>query len=78
MIKINSKTNKKLIENFPQDPYSDITIVTKTHRLHLVLAYLAIDSGYFDNKVDPDTKEVDLTELPEEPLMKVLRSLYGA
>mgnify|MGYP003688090533 CR=1 FL=1 len=56
MIKINSKTNKKLVENFPQDPYSDITIQTKNQKLHLVLAYLAIDSTYFDDQVDPDTK----------------------
>jgi hypothetical protein len=56
MIKINSKTNTKLVQNFPQDPYSDITIITQNQRLNLVLAYLAIDSTYFDDQVDPDTK----------------------
>ena len=76
-IVINSKENKKLLENFPEDPYSDITIITQYSKLHLALAYLSIDSEYFAN-IDPGTKEIDLSNLNEEPLLKVLKSLYGA
>jgi hypothetical protein len=36
-----------------------------------------MDSEYFF-RVDPDAREVDLRELPEEPLIRVLHSLYGA
>ena len=43
-ILINSKENKKLLHNFPEDPYSDITIITQFSKLHLVLAFLSIDS----------------------------------
>ena len=51
MIKINSKVNKKLVENFPVDPYADVTIFTKTQKLQLVLAYLSIDSQYFGDMI---------------------------
>lgn len=54
-IVINSKENKKLLHNFPEDPYSDITILTQFSKLHLVLAFLSIDSEYFAN-LEPDTK----------------------
>jgi len=54
-IVINSKENKKLLQNFPEDPYSDITILTQYSKLHLALAYLSIDSEYFAN-LDPDAK----------------------
>ncbi len=61
-IVINSKENKKLLQNFPEDPYSDITILTQYSKLHLAFAYLSIDSEYFAN-LDPGTKEVDLSSL---------------
>jgi hypothetical protein len=35
-----------------------------------------MDSGYFA-RIDPDAHEVDLRELQEEPLVRVLHSLYG-
>lgn len=47
MIKINSKTNQKLLTQFPRDPYANVTIQTATQRLYLDLAYLSIDSKYF-------------------------------
>lgn len=40
-------SNAKLIESFPTDPYSNITIRCNTTAYHLDLAYLTIDSGYF-------------------------------
>lgn len=43
-IVINSKENKKLLDNFPEDPYWDITITTQYSRLKLVLGFLSIDS----------------------------------
>ena len=36
-----------------------------------------MDSAYFA-RIDPDAHEVDLRELREEPLLRVLHSLYGA
>jgi hypothetical protein len=54
-ININTKLNDKLLENYPDDPFSDITVITKTKKLHLSLAYLAIDSKFFDD-IDPDAQ----------------------
>ena len=54
MICINSKKNPKLLENFNNDPFSDIAIKTESNVLHLVLSYLAVDSEYF-NRVALDT-----------------------
>jgi hypothetical protein len=76
MIKINTKEDPRIAEDFPNDPYSNLTIITQTQDLHLQLAFLTMDSGYF-SRIDPDTREVDLRELKEEPLIKVLHSLYG-
>jgi hypothetical protein len=44
---IQAKNDEKLLLNFPNDPFSDITIQTATQELNLALAYLSIDSGYF-------------------------------
>jgi hypothetical protein len=44
-----------MLENYPDDPYSDLCIITQTRRLNLVLAYLSIDSTFFAN-IDPDTR----------------------
>lgn len=63
-IVINSKENKKLLQNFPEDPYSDITILTQYSKLHLVLAYLSIDSEYFAN-LELGTKDINLSHLNE-------------
>lgn len=35
-----------------------------------------MDSAYFA-RIDPDTREIDLHDLKEDPLIKVLHSLYG-
>lgn len=48
MIKINTKSNPKLLAQFPMDPYYNITIRTKTQELFLDVAYLSIDSNFFD------------------------------
>lgn len=39
------------------------------------MAYLTIDSQYFAN-IPPGTPKIDLTHLPEQPLVYVLRALY--
>jgi len=77
MITINAKTDPRIAETFPEDPYSNLTIITAKKTVHLQLAFLAMDSDYFAG-IDPDTTRVDLSELPEEPLMRILHSLYGA
>lgn len=41
-----------------------------------MLGYLSIDSVFFD-EVDQDVKEVNLSNLQEAPLIKILRGLYG-
>ena len=75
-LKINDKIDERLLPNFPEDPFSDITIQTASQELHLTLAYLAIDSGYF-SQIGPSTKCIHLGRLPEEPLIAVLKALYG-
>lgn len=65
-----------MLLNFPNDPYSNITIHTKHQELHLTLAYLVIDSGYF-SQIDPTTQCIHLKHLEEKPLLAVLRALYG-
>ena len=75
-ISINSQTNDKLCQLFPNDPYADVTITTATQQLELTLAYLAIDSNFFAQQ-NPTVSKIDLSHLPEEALLMVLRSLYG-
>ena len=40
------------------------------------MAYLSIDSAYFAG-LEPDIVEVDLSNLPEQALVQILRALYG-
>ena len=75
-ISINSQTDDKLCQFFPNDPYADIIITTATQQLKLTLAYLAIDSNFFAQQ-DPTVSQIDFSHLPEEALLMVLRSLYG-
>jgi hypothetical protein len=77
MIRVNTKEDERIAETFPNDPYSNLCILTATQRLNLQQAFLSMDSEYFF-RVDPDARQVDLRELPEEPLIRVLHSLYGA
>lgn len=44
MIKIKSDTNQKLLQNFSNETYPDITIITESRKYSLTLAYLVIDS----------------------------------
>ena len=76
MIKIKSDVNQKLLKNFSNEAFPDITIITATSKYSLTLAFLVIDSEYF-NSLPADTVEVDLSYLPEKPLVQVLRALYG-
>lgn len=75
-ISIDSKTDDKLCQFFPNDPYADVTIQTATQKLHLSFAYLSIDSNFFA-KQDPSVSQIGLSHLPEEATLMVLRSLYG-
>ena len=75
-ISIDSKTDDKLCQFFPNDPYTDVTIHTASQQLHLTLAYLSIDSNFFAQQ-DSSVSHIDLSHFPEEALLMVLRSLYG-
>jgi hypothetical protein len=77
MIRVNTKEDERIAETFPNDPYSNLCIITATQKLNLQQAFLSMDSEYF-SKIDPDTREIDLRELKEEPLIRVIHSLYGA
>lgn len=68
--------NPKMLENFQHETFADISIITASTKLNLIMAYLAIDSAFF-SALEPDVIEVDLSALPEQALMQVLRSLYG-
>jgi hypothetical protein len=76
MIKINTRSDPRISEAFPNDPYSNLCILTATQTLNLQQAFLSMDSEYF-SQVDPDTREVDLRDLKEDPLIRVMHSLYG-
>jgi hypothetical protein len=55
MIKINTKCDPRVSQNFPNDPYSNLCILTTTQKLNLQQAFLSMDSDYF-SKIDPDTR----------------------
>jgi len=55
MIKINTKSDPRISQTFPNDPYSNLCIVTTTQRLYLQQAFLSMDSDFFA-KIDPDTR----------------------
>ena len=76
MIKISTKVNQKMLENFDSEQFPDICILTTNGQIHLIKAYLAIDSMFFD-RLSHEQTEVDLEYLPEGSLIRVLRSLYG-
>lgn len=46
-IDINQAIDNILRLNFPEDPFPDITLVTRSQTLRLSLAYLSIDSPFF-------------------------------
>lgn len=62
MIKINTKEDPLLAKDFPNDPYCNLNIITTTQIFNLQQAFLAMDSEFFA-KIDPDTHEVDLSQL---------------
>jgi len=62
MIKINTKSDPRISEAFPNDPYYNLCIITSTQRLYLQQAFLSMDSDYFA-QINSDTREVDLREL---------------
>ena len=62
MIHINTKSDERISEDFPNDPYSNLAILTETQTLNLQLAFLAMDSAYF-SRIDPDAQEIDLRHL---------------
>jgi hypothetical protein len=64
MIKINTKEDPLLAKDFPNDPYSNLNIITTTQTFNLQQAFLAMDSEFFAN-MNLDIYEVDLTELKE-------------
>jgi uncharacterized membrane protein YwaF len=53
-----------MLENYPDDPYADLCIITQTRKLNLVLTYLSMDSNFFA-KIDPDTREINISHLNE-------------
>lgn len=55
MIRVNTKEDERICESFPNDPYSNLCIVTASQRLNLQQAFLSMDSDYFSN-IDPDTR----------------------
>lgn len=44
MIKINTKEDPLLAKDFPNDPYSNLNIITTTQTFNLQQAFLAMDS----------------------------------
>ena len=46
---ISPLTNSKLLEHFPNDPYANIAIRTNDYTYNLSLAYLSIDSPFFND-----------------------------
>lgn len=75
-LKINRKLDEKLVEQFQEDPYADLTIVLQHTSIRLSLAYLSLDSQWFAD-LTPNTSSVDLSKFDEEAALAVLKSLYG-
>lgn len=44
MIKINTRSDPRISETFPNDPYSNLCILTATQTLNLQQAFLSMDS----------------------------------
>lgn len=69
--------NDNLLHKFPKDPDYDITIICNETKFRLQIAFLYLESKYFDEMEQQKQKEVDLSHLDEEALEEVLRVLYG-
>lgn len=76
-IELTDVTNSKLLLHFPIDPYADITIKSSVGEYQLQIAFLSIESEYFEEAYTNNTRELDLSHLPEPYLEAVLKSLYG-
>lgn len=74
-LKINRRTDDKLLEQFQEDPYADITVHLNNSTLRLSTAYLALESQRIAELL-PDSA-LDLSHLDPTAATAVLRSLYG-
>lgn len=59
-IKINTKSDERISSLFPNDPYSNLCIITTSQRLYLQQAFLAVDSEFFES-IEPDTREINFS-----------------
>ncbi len=69
--------NDNLLQKFPKDPDYDVTIICNDTKFKLQIAFLYLESKYFDEIEQLKQKEVDLHHLDEEALQNVLMVLYG-
>jgi hypothetical protein len=67
-IELTTVTNLKLLQYFPIDPYFDLEIRSTSMEYKLQIAFLSIDSEYFEEAYNNKQKQVDLTHLPEPHL----------
>jgi endo-1,4-beta-D-glucanase Y len=63
-IELTTVTNAKLLQYFPVDPYSDLEIRSTSMEYKLQIAFLSIESEYFEEVYNLKQKQVVLTHLP--------------
>ncbi|CAD8110955.1 unnamed protein product [Paramecium sonneborni] len=66
-------TNRKLLEQFPKDPHSDVVIQIKNKRFELQKAHLRIESPFFDS----DKKVISIQEYDPDIFEAILKCFYG-
>lgn len=76
-IELATLSNAKLLQYFPVDPYFDLEVKSATGEYKLQIAFLSIESEFFEEVYSTKQRTVDLSHLPEPYLEGVLRALYG-
>lgn len=63
-IELSIVTNAKLLQYFPSDPFGDFEIKSIMGEYKLQIAFLTIDSEYFEEMYNKNISAVDLSHLP--------------
>lgn len=76
-LKVAINYNPKLLEKFDNDKDFDVVIKCKGAEFRLQMAFLYLESEYFDQQWHQESKLVELHNLNRRALEQVLRVLYG-
>ena len=67
-LSISLSRNPSLLKKFPRDPDCDVVVLCNHAKFKLQIAFLYIDSAFFEKANQDHHKEIDLGHLDEQAL----------